>query len=126
MYAPQEKNDIKVFILVRYISLTDIFIYSQPDMCCNPTIESLRQRHRVELKELMRGAHSLVEAKEKQRITQEDMASRIGVGYRTYMEYQRGTNAPLAMKALLNLLVMLEDQEIVRVVREWGEQRSNG
>jgi len=36
------------------------------------------------------------------------------------MEYQRGTNAPLAMKALLNLLVLLDDQEIVRVVREWG------
>lgn len=80
----------------------------------------------MELKELLRGAHFLVEAKEKRRVTQAEMANRIGVGYRTYMEYQRGTNAPLAMKALLNLLVILEDQEIVRVVREWGEQRSNG
>jgi len=73
----------------------------------------------VELKELIRGAHFLVEAREKRRITQEEMAGRIGVGYRTYMEYQRGTNAPLAMKALLNLLAILDDQEIVRVVREW-------
>lgn len=78
----------------------------------------------MELKEFIRGAHSLIEARDKKRITQEDMAERIGVGYRTYMEYQRGTNAPLAMKALLNLLSLLEDQEIIRVVREWRE--SNG
>ena len=50
-----------------------------------------------------------------------ELAGRVGVGYRTYMEYQRGTNAPLAMKAMLNLLALLEDQEIVRVVREWKE-----
>ncbi len=82
----------------------------------------LRRRLLVELKELIRGAHSLVEAKEKRRVTQEDMAGRIGVSHRTFMEYERGTNAPLAMKALLNLLVMLNDQEVVRVVREWGEK----
>jgi transcriptional regulator with XRE-family HTH domain len=75
----------------------------------------------VELKEFIRGAHALVEAKEKRRVTQDEMAGRIGVGYRTYMEYQRGTNAPLAMKALLNLLSMLDDQEIVKVVREWDQ-----
>jgi transcriptional regulator with XRE-family HTH domain len=77
----------------------------------------------VELKELISGAHHLVEAREKKRITQTDMAQRIGVGYRTYLEYQRGTNAPLAMKALLNLLNMLDDNEIVKVVREWEQSR---
>lgn len=41
------------------------------------------------------------------------------------MEYQRGINAPVAMKALLKLLTILDDQEIVRVVREWGEKRNN-
>lgn len=77
----------------------------------------------MELKELIRGAHHLIEAKEKKRIIQEDMAGRIGVGHRTYLEYQRGTNAPLAMKALLNLLNMLDDDEIVKVVREWNEKK---
>lgn len=77
----------------------------------------------MELKELIRGAHSLVEAREKKRVTQQDMAERLGVGYRTYLEYQRGTNAPLAMKALLNLLAILDDQEIVRVVREWRDKK---
>lgn len=77
----------------------------------------------MELKELIRGAHYLIEAKEKRRVTQEIMARRIGVGHRTYLEYQRGTNAPLAMKALLNLLNFLDDDEIVKVVREWQETK---
>lgn len=77
----------------------------------------------MELKELIRGAHHLIEAKDKKRITQEDMAQRIGVGHRTYLEYQRGTNAPLAMRALLNLLNMLDDNEIVKVVREWEQNK---
>lgn len=80
----------------------------------------------MELKELIRGAHSLVEAREKKSITQLEMADRIGVGYRTYLEYQRGTNAPLAMKALLNLLAILDDQEVIRVVREWQESKATG
>ncbi len=77
----------------------------------------------MELKELIHGAHHLIEAKDKKRITQEGMAKRIGVGHRTYLEYQRGTNAPLAMKALLNLLNMLDDNEIVKVVREWEQKK---
>ncbi|UVS88650.1 XRE family transcriptional regulator (plasmid) [Burkholderia glumae] len=86
-------------------------------------MQILFPRHTVELKELISSAHHLVEAREKKRITQTDMAQRIGVGYRTYLEYQRGTNAPLAMKALLNLLNLLDDAEIVRVVREWEESK---
>lgn len=77
----------------------------------------------MQLKELIRGAHSLVEAKEKKRVTQKEMAGRVGVGHRAYMEYQRGKNAPLAMKAVLNLLAMLDEQEVVKVVREWREKK---
>ncbi|MEX1222418.1 MAG: hypothetical protein WEA82_09945 [Idiomarina sp.] len=77
----------------------------------------------MQLKELIRGVHHLIEAKEKGRITQEKMALKIGVGHRTYLEYQRGTNAPLAMKALLNLLNLLGDEEIIKVVREWQETK---
>lgn len=79
----------------------------------------------MQLKKLIRGAHSLVEAKEKRRISQVEMAERVGVRYRTYTEYQRGKNAPLAMKALLNLLAMLNEEEIVKVVREWREKRND-
>lgn len=74
------------------------------------------------LQELIRKTHALIEAKKKYRISQHDMAQRIGVHHRTYVEYYRGTNAPLAMKAILNLLAMLEDKEIVDVIREWNKQ----
>ena len=51
--------------------------------------------------------------------TQPSMAKRIGVQPRTYTEYSRGTNQPLAMKALLNMLNELDDEDIVKVVRLW-------
>jgi len=95
------------------------------DVLCWNLASGYCEKTNVKLKEVIRGAHSLVEAKEKKRITQKEMAGRIKVGYRTYMEYQRGTNAPLSMRALLNLLAMLDDQEIVRVVREWEKTASN-
>lgn len=53
------------------------------------------------------------------------MAKRIGVQPRTYTEYSRGTNQPLAMKALLNMLNELDDEDIVKVVRLWGKRCSN-
>jgi transcriptional regulator with XRE-family HTH domain len=78
----------------------------------------------LELKDIIAKTHNMVAAKEnKKRITQAEMAERIGVGHRTYLEYLRGTNAPLAMKALLNLLNLLDDDDIVKVVRAWGENR---
>ena len=79
----------------------------------------------MELKRFIQGVHSSIEAKEKLKITQEKMAGRIGVAHRTYLEYLRGTNAPLAMKALLNLLVLLDDQDVVRVIREWDSDKEN-
>ncbi len=118
MYVLQEERYNYVYLLDNFISFKDIFIYQTDNVCLN--LDRIKLiRYSVELKDLIRTAHSLVEAREKKRVTQEEMANRIGVSYRTYLEYQRGTNAPLAMKALLNLLSILDDQEIVRVVREW-------
>lgn len=118
----QEKRYKYVYYLDKFISLLDIFVYHANKVCLNSGSIKLI-RYSVELKDLIRTSHSLVEAREKKRVTQEEMANRIGVGYRTYLEYQRGTNAPLAMKALLNLLSILDDQEIVRVVREWNDKK---
>lgn len=73
----------------------------------------------LELNALIRGSHHRLEAKEKRRITQREIAQRIGVSHRTYIAYQQGKNAPLAMKALLNLLALLDDSEILTVVRDW-------
>ena len=73
----------------------------------------------MKLKNIINKTHSLIEAKEMKKISQNNMAKRIGVSPRTYTEYTRGTNKPLAMRALLNLLNELDDDEIVKVVRMW-------
>lgn len=73
----------------------------------------------MKLNDLINRIHKLIEAKEIKTISQAEMAKRIGVQHRTYVEYSRGKNQPLAMKALLNMLNELDDDEIVKVVREW-------
>jgi transcriptional regulator with XRE-family HTH domain len=74
----------------------------------------------MELNDLINKIHKLIEAKELRKIIkQEEMAKRIGVKSRTYTEYIRGTNKPLAMKALLNMLNELDNDDILKVVRSW-------
>lgn len=73
----------------------------------------------MEAKELLHEVHHRIEARERASISQAAMAQRIGISPRTYVEYLRGTNSPLAMKALLRLLTQLGDEEIVQVVRGW-------
>ena len=75
----------------------------------------------MELNDLINKIHKLIEAKEIKTISQPNMAKRIGVSPRTYTEYSRGTNQPLAMKALLNMLNELDDEDIIKVVRLWGK-----
>jgi len=76
----------------------------------------------MELNNLINKIHKTIEAKEIIDISQKDMAMRIGVAPRTYTEYTRGTNKPLAMKALLNMLNNLDDEDIVKIVRLWGKE----
>ena len=75
----------------------------------------------MELKDIINKIHKLIEAKEIKTISQPNMAKRIGVSSRTYTEYSRGTNKPLGMKALLNMLNELNDEDIVKIIRFWKE-----
>ena len=43
MYVSLEKNDINMVYLDIFISMMDIFIYFMPELCCNSTMQSLRQ-----------------------------------------------------------------------------------
>lgn len=52
------------------------------------------------------------------------MAKRLRISPRTYLEYLRGTHAPLAMRAILDMLTMLSDDELVRTVRDWATTRN--
>lgn len=76
----------------------------------------------MELNDLINKIHKTIEAKEIANVTQPDMAKRIGVSPRTYTEYSRGVNQPLAMKALLNMLNELDDEDIIKIVRLWNNE----
>lgn len=79
----------------------------------------------MELNKLINKIHKLIEVKEIKTISQPNMAKRIGVQPRTYTEYSRGTNQPLAMKALLNMLNELDDEDIVKIIRFWKENSND-
>ena len=47
------------------------------------------------------------------------MANRLNISERTYIEWLRETNKPIAMKAVLDMLSQLKNDDILQVVREW-------
>jgi transcriptional regulator with XRE-family HTH domain len=75
------------------------------------------------LKEVLRRIHQVIEAGERRRVSQVEMASRLGISPRTYLEYLRGTHAPLAMRAVMDMLAMLNNDDLVTVVGEWKSTR---
>lgn len=68
---------------------------------------------------LLRELHHRIEAKERLRISQSVMAGRLGISTRTYLEYLRGTNAPIGMRVMLDLLCMLDDNELAQIIKHW-------
>jgi putative transcriptional regulator len=75
---------------------------------------------------LLREIHHRIEAKERSRISQSAMAERLGISSRTYLEYLRGTNSPIGMKAVLDLLCMLDDQELNQIIQHWRTNTISG
>ena len=69
--------------------------------------------------EILKLMHHLLEAKQPGRITQQQMAERLGISKRTYVEYLRGTNKPTAMRVILDLLAELDQAEQARVLDHW-------
>ena len=66
----------------------------------------MKREHRTgpAVSELLRELHHRIEAKERSRISQAAMANRLGISARTYLEYLRGTNSPVGMRVVLDLL----------------------
>ena len=69
--------------------------------------------------DILRLIHHLLEAKQPGRITQQQMAERLEISKRTYTEYLRGTNKPMGMLVMLDLLSELDKDEIDRVLKHW-------
>jgi len=63
--------------------------------------------------------HNAVEAQHNgKKISQKEMAQRLGISMRSYQDWRLGNAKPQAAKAILDMLGMLEDDEIIRVVRK--------
>ncbi|EOH6554973.1 helix-turn-helix domain-containing protein, partial [Campylobacter jejuni] len=76
-------------------------------------------RKNMKLSQIIHKIHKLIEAKELKNITKREMANRLGISERTYIEWLRETNEPIAMKAVLDMLSQLKDDDVIQVVREW-------
>ena len=83
----------------------------------------MKREHRTGpgVNDLLRELHHRIEAKERARISQAAMASRLGISARTYLEYLRGTNSPVGMRVVLDLLCMLDDQSAIQVIQHWRD-----
>jgi putative transcriptional regulator len=73
----------------------------------------------MEVNDLFNILHNAVEAERNgKKISQKEMAQTLGVSMRTYQDWRLGTAKPQAAKAVMQMLGLLEDDEIIRVVRK--------
>ncbi len=63
--------------------------------------------------------HNAVESEHMgKKISQKEMANKMGIPMRTYQDWKIGNSAPQAARVVLEMLGELEDEDIVRVVRK--------
>jgi DNA-binding transcriptional regulator YiaG len=73
----------------------------------------------METNDLFNLLHNALEAQRNgKKISQKEMASTLGLSMRTYQDWRLGNAKPQAAVAVLQMLGMLEDDEILRVVRK--------
>lgn len=73
----------------------------------------------MEMNDLFNLLHNAVEAQNNGRkISQKEMAQKLGISMRSYQDWRLGNARPQAAKAVLDMLGMLDNDEIIRVVRK--------
>ena len=73
----------------------------------------------MEINDLFNLLHNSVEAQHNgKKISQKTMSEKLDISMRTYQDWRLGNAKPQAAKAVLEMLAMLEDDEIIRVVRK--------
>ncbi|HEX5709938.1 MAG TPA: XRE family transcriptional regulator [Sulfuricurvum sp.] len=73
----------------------------------------------METNDLFNLLHNALEAQRNgKKISQKEMANTLGLSMRTYQDWRLGNAKPQAAAAVLQMLGMLEDDEILRVVRK--------
>ncbi len=73
----------------------------------------------MEINDLFNLLHNAVEAQHNgKKISQKTMSEKLDISMRTYQDWRLGNAKPQAAKAVLEMLAMLDDDEIIRVVRK--------
>ncbi|MDO9304253.1 MAG: helix-turn-helix transcriptional regulator [Sulfuricurvum sp.] len=73
----------------------------------------------METNDLFNLLHNALEAQRNgKKISQKEMANMLGISMRSYQDWRLGNAKPQAAVAVLEMLGMLEDDEIIRVVRK--------
>jgi DNA-binding transcriptional regulator YiaG len=71
--------------------------------------------------------HNALEAQRNgKKISQKEMANTLGISMRSYQDWRLGNAKPQAAIAVLEMLGMLEDDEIIRVVRKINRLKGHG
>ncbi len=72
----------------------------------------------MEINDIFNLLHNAIEAQNfGKKISQKEMAKRLGVSMRTYQDWRLGNSKPQAVLAVFKLLSELEDDEVLRVVK---------
>lgn len=79
----------------------------------------------MELHDFLRLAHRMLSRRHPNKLTQRHMATLINISPRTYVEYVRGIHRPIGMRAMLDLLCLLETEDRESLLKAWqtGRQR---
>ncbi|MFL1706452.1 MULTISPECIES: DNA-binding transcriptional regulator [unclassified Campylobacter] len=73
----------------------------------------------VEISDIFNLLHNAVESKNMgKKISQAQMAKRLGVSMRTYQDWKLGISKPQAAIAVCQLLCELDDEDVVYVVKK--------
>jgi putative transcriptional regulator len=73
----------------------------------------------MELHDLFNILHNAVEAQQNgKKISQKEMAASLGISMRTYQDWRLGNAKPQAARAVIEMLGLLDDEDIVRIVRK--------
>jgi transcriptional regulator with XRE-family HTH domain len=80
----------------------------------------------MESKDLFNLLHNAVEAQNfGRKISQKEMAKKLGVSMRTYQDWKLGRTNPQAALAIFKMLSELEEEDIVRVVKKVSKVLKN-
>ncbi len=72
----------------------------------------------MEINDIFNLLHNAIEAQNfGKKISQKEMAKRLGVSMRTYQDWRLGNSKPQAVFAVFKLLSSLDDDEVLRVVK---------